>query len=1102
MPSCPRCGEDNPVRARFCLSCGTSLQPVFGREERKIVSVLFVDLVGFTARAERLDPEDVRALQEPYWRNVRAEIERHGGTVEKFIGDAVMGLFGAPVAHEDDPERAVRAALAIRDWAVEQDRFQVRVAVATGEALVRVGAEPLAGEGMVSGDVANTASRLQSAAAPNAILVDEKTRRATRDVIDYRDAGRVEVKGKAEPIRVWEASQARSRIGADLVQHARPLVGRERELDVLRGSLVRSRLERSPQLVTLVGVPGIGKSRLVHELMQVADAEPEIVTWRQGRSLPYGDGVSYWALTEIVKAQAGILESDADAQALAKLVRAVQALIDDAADAAWVESHLRPLVGLGGEGEAAEERQREAAAAWRRFLEALADWRPAVLVFEDVHWADDGLLEFVEELVDWIRDVPLLVIATARPELLERRPSWAGGKANANTLSLSPLSGSDTVRLVRQLVGGGELDLETEHALVAHAAGNALYAEQYARMWEERGTLEQLAPPETVQNVIAARLDALSPAEKSLLQNAAVLGKVFWQGALLAVNGIEQEDAQTSLHALERKEFVQRARRSAVEGDREYAFRHALLRDVAYGQLPRAMRADKHERAAAWIESLGRADDHAEMLAHHYRTAMELAHALGRRSGELVKRTRRSLVRAGERAVALNGSAAAAESFERALELTANDDEERPHLLFRYAEALFRCGDNRREDALEQARSALMDVGEHDRAAEADVLLAEVWWTRGQRDRCERHVERALKHVQDAAVSPARARVLAQASRYRMLAGEWDDAVELGTKALAMAEQLELDEVRAHALITVGTARFQTDERGRHDIERGIELALTTNQLAAAARGYQNLSSTVADQNVALEFVSKAEELDLRRGDREAARYPRGSRVHGLFALGRWDEAVPLIDAFIDECESGKPHYHEAMMRRTRAWVRLARDDVEGALDDTKKALSAARAARDPQVSLTTLGDSIYLYMKLGKVDDATQLGRELLTAHPQAPTWATSFMIVADQLGFSAEIRRAVANLPQEHRFNALILAIAERRISDAIAIELQNGDASFVAELRVVAAQAWLDQGSPKQALAQLKQALAFYRSVGATRFIRETEALLETARTSVHA
>src|SRR5262249_18531178 len=322
------------------------------------------DLVGFTARSESLDPEDVEAFLSPYHERVRVELERHGGTVEKFIGDAVMALFGAPVAHEDDPERAVRASLAIREWALEAEDVRVRGAVTTGEALVRLDARPEAGEGMASGDVVNTAARLQSAAPVNGVLADETTYRATRHVIGYGDAPSVEAKGKTEPIPVWEAEKALSRFGVDVAHEARAgLVGRERELGVLREAFERARHERTPQLVTLVGVPGLGKSRLVFELQGFVDADPELVTWRQGRCLAYGDGVTLWALGEIVKAQAGVLEQDAPQDVAAKLARTAEEVLTGSGDEAWVRSHLLALVGLADETELGGDRRAEAFAA-------------------------------------------------------------------------------------------------------------------------------------------------------------------------------------------------------------------------------------------------------------------------------------------------------------------------------------------------------------------------------------------------------------------------------------------------------------------------------------------------------------------------------------------------------------------------------------------------------------------------------------------------------------------------------------------------------------------------------------------------------------------
>ena len=403
---CPACDAVVAPDLSFCTSCGATLEPApaLPAEERKTVSVLFVDLVGFTEQAERLDPEEVRALLAPYHERARAELERFGGTVEKFIGDAVVALFGAPIAHEDDPERAVRAGLAVRDAFAELEAG-VRVGITTGEALVKRDAKPLEGEAMAAGDVVNTAARLQAAAPVNGILVDEATHRATEHAIEYAAREPVSAKGKTEPVPVWEALAPRARLGVDIAfRGAAPLVGRDDELDALRDALGRARRDRTAQLVTLVGPPGMGKSRLVYELWSSVETDPELPYWRQGRSLPYGHRASFWALGEMTKAQAGILESDDAEAAERKLSQAVAHAVPDR-EAGWIAGDLRPLVGLAGES-AGADKQDEVFAAWRRFFEALAEQRPLVLVFEDLHWADDGLLDFVDELTERSRRDP------------------------------------------------------------------------------------------------------------------------------------------------------------------------------------------------------------------------------------------------------------------------------------------------------------------------------------------------------------------------------------------------------------------------------------------------------------------------------------------------------------------------------------------------------------------------------------------------------------------------------------------------------------------------------------------------------------------------
>jgi tetratricopeptide (TPR) repeat protein len=838
---------------------------------------------------------------------------------------------------------------------------------------------------MASGDVLNTASRLQAAAPTNAILVDARTYRATRQMIDYGEATPIEAKGKAAPIAVWKALHSRSRFGVDLVEHGRtPLVGRERELNVLTEALARAREERSPQLVTLVGVPGIGKSRLVYELMQtVADDPSGMVTWRQGRSLSYGDGVSFWALAEIVKAQAGILERETDAEAGEKLVRAVQALLDDDSEARWVERHLRRLVGLGGEATIPAERS-EAFAAWRRFFEMLADRRPAVLVFEDLHWADEGLLDFVDSLVDAVADVPLLIVATARPELLGRRRAWGGGKANATTLSLSPLSGPETLQLVRALAERQQLSPTPEEALVEHAAGNALYTEQYVRVWEERGDADQLPLPESVQGLIAARLDDLPAAEKSVLQNAAVLGKVFWPGAVVAVDGIDRATAAESLGALERKQFVQRARRSTVADESEYAFRHVLVRDVAYGQIPRMRRARKHERAAAWIESLGRIDDHAETLAYHYLSAFDLLGVAGEDTSQILRRARVALGQAADRAFALHAYAAAGRYYEKAIGLVAEDDAERPELLLRFGRALINAGDERGEEALERARDALIAAGKGARAAEACILLAEHWWLRGQRARANSQLEQARELITTEAASPSKAWVLANISRYLTLAGESATGLRLGREARAMAETLGLDDVRAHTLNNIGIARcYLGDFGGIADLERSIEIASAIDSPSELARAYNNLATVFGELQGNLrrdlELRREAVRVAQRAGNERLARYSGAILIFAEYFGGNWDGFVTKAHQYLEESERLGGGYQDAFFYATLAHIAVARGEDANALAGAQRAVQLSQEAGDPQVVLPVLSHAATINIALGNVEIARGFARRLV---------------------------------------------------------------------------------------------------------------------------
>jgi class 3 adenylate cyclase/predicted ATPase len=1104
MSVCPSCGHRNQPGAKFCSQCGVALAvaqaPSY--EERKVVTVLFADLVGFTSRAEQMDPEDVRALLSPFYGRLRAELERFGGTVEKFIGDAVMALFGAPVAHEDDPERAVRAALAIRDWVRGEERIQVRLAVNTGEALITLSARSAEGEGMAAGDVVNTAARLQSAAPVNGILVGERTFRATREVIEYRQAPPVAAKGKREPVAVWEAVQARAWPGPGFPGRAgTALVGRGRELGVLRDALARVRAERSPQLVTVVGVPGIGKSRLLYELWQGAEVDAEPVRWRLGRSLPYGDGVSFWALAEMVKAQAGILETDTAGQAEAKLAQ-MTADVVSVAEADWIRRHLGALTGVGGGGlPAGADRRGEAFAAWRYFFEALAEQRPLVLAFEDLHWADEGLLDFVDYLAEWAGQVPLLVAGTARPELLERRPGWGGGKPNALSLSLAPLSDDDTSRLIESLLGRPVLDADRQAVLLAQAGGNPLYAEQYVQMLAEHGAGPQLPLPDSVQGIIGARLDLLALTDKRLLQDAAVIGKVFWPGAVTALGGEARgAELEECLHGLERKQFVRRERRSLVAGQTQYAFAHLLVRDVAYGQIPRAARVGKHLHAASWIDSLGRPEDHAEMLAHHYLSALDLTRAAKRDSPDLAPRARLALHGAGDRALALNAFAAAAGYYRAALGLWPQDAaEQRAGLLFGLALALGGAGEDGDGAALEQARSALAASGDRAGAAEAEARLGELWWFKGDRDRAFEHLGRARELVRDGPASAAKAYVLSELARYQMIAGEFD--ARTGQQALELAEELGLGEIRAHVLITTGTARAVAgDLQGKADIQRGLEIALADNYLAAAVRGYSNLSlvqCTDGDLPDGLRLALEAETVAQRFGDKATLRVTRGALVWLWLELGNWDMCAPAADEFLAESATLGPQYYDTGIRLCRSWMRLARSDRNGALTDQRESLLSARQEKDPQGLYSALAISAYVLALLGRADEAQQVLSELFAtdAVDQAywgDPWFTDLVLAAEILGRREEARRWLASR-SDSPWLVAARALADQQFVAAAESLDSMGAARLAALVRLGAAQQLIKTGRPTDADDHLRQALAFFRSVDATRFIREAEALL---------
>jgi class 3 adenylate cyclase len=685
MPLCRTCGQDNPEVARFCLACGTALAAADPPGvERRVVTIIFVDLVGFTARAERLDPEEVQALLTPYHERVRREIESFGGVVEKFIGDAVMGLFGAPLAHGDDAERAVRAALVVRDAVGElaDGDLQIRIAVNTGEAVVSLGARVALGESMVTGDVVNTASRLQNAAPVNGVIVGEETYRETRGAIEYQASAPVVAKGKEHPVEAWIALRTLTEAGERPLSDS-TIVGRDSELAILRTFWERATHDCLPHLVSIFGPAGVGKTTVAAEFARIATEGGARVV--RGRSLPYRESGTYSSLASQLMRLCDVYESDSAQVVVDKLrARTAELLAEADADPGLVAGHLGVIVGIDAGSEASDRDTLFASA--RQFLEGAAREQPTVLVFEDIHWADTNMLDLIEALATRVRDLPLLFVTLSRPELHDTRERWAAGIAGYTALTLAPLGERHARELAVRRLG----DTERVDEVIRVAEGNPLFIEQLAATIDETasGTL-----PTSVRALVAARLDALPRAERALLIDAAVVGKVFWEGALHAMT--DGRDLTSLLEELERRDLVRREPASIIEGHQQFAFTHVLIRDVAYDLLPRADRARRHALVAEFFESsTGASREAIGALARHWRGAGDHERAVAQ------------LVRAAEQAERGWAKDHAALLYREALELvTVENVEQRSTLRRRLAvatQASFHVPDVRRSESLRE----------------------------------------------------------------------------------------------------------------------------------------------------------------------------------------------------------------------------------------------------------------------------------------------------------------------------------------------------------------------------------------------------------------
>jgi class 3 adenylate cyclase/tetratricopeptide (TPR) repeat protein len=961
--SCPSCAAQNPERARFCMSCGGELLPVCGNcgaenppgakfcmecgnalaesgsppapapvpadqtappEERRQATVLFADLSGYTAAAERMDPEAVKALIDRTLRRLAQEVERFGGSVDKFIGDNVMGVFGAPVAHEDDPERAVRAGLGMQAAMEEVNRasensggvsFSLRVGINSGEVM----AGAVGDRYTVMGDVVNVAARLQAAGRPATVTVGESTYRASREAIAYDVLEPLSLKGKEEPVPAWEATATLTEPRRGALRAQTPLIGREEEAGLLSSLVERVQREGRPHLVTVIGQAGVGKSRLLRELETNLSERPEPLTLRRGQCPPYGAGVAYWALAEVLREEFEVIDTDTPEAAWEKLRAGVSVLMEELGEpesgdrnAALLAMPLgvEPPEELAPADSEDPQRMREALfSATRAVVEAMSLRRPMVLALDDIHWADEGMLDLIDHLARWVRG-PLLLVCLARDELLEQRPGWGGGRRNYTTISLEPLTADETRQLVAALMpssdnGGGEVVPE----VAERSGGNPLFAEEMVNRLIEEDTVEAATLPSTVQSLLAARLDSLPRSERRLLLHASVVGQTFWEGSLEKAAAEEGLDLRSTIAALEEKDLLVPSTGSRLAGEQAYAFKHVLIRDVAYGMLPKSVRYQKHVEVGEFIrERAGeRGDAVVGMVAEHYARAA----ALGSEAGldpealfELQTRALEALEAAGDAAAALYSNAEAFERYTAALELSEHlEPAARARIGEKQGDVALRLG---RVDAAVSVWERCLDYhrAEEDLARVADLhrKIGAALWHKGERRASIDNYQRGIDLLKDGEPCLELVRLYEEAASLYMHTGDNMLAIYASEKALRLAERLGEARAasRAHGIFGRVFGRIGDAEKARENLERSVALARESDRAEAVRAlltlGY-HLEISEADYEGAAGAYREAIEIAQEVGD-----LPSQVELHAslaTLALHRadWDEVEEATEA-------------------------------------------------------------------------------------------------------------------------------------------------------------------------------------------------------------
>jgi class 3 adenylate cyclase/tetratricopeptide (TPR) repeat protein len=992
---CPSCGAEQPPGGRFCIECGTQLdegapaptapQAEIPQEERRLVTVLFADLSGYTAIAERMDPEAAKGLVDRALRRLGEEVTKFGGSVDKYIGDNVMAVFGAPVAHEDDPERAVRAGLAMQDAmedvnerAPEDVNFLLRVGLNTGEVL----AGEVGGGYTVIGDTVNVAARLQAAARPGTVTVGEPTHRATQGAIRYEALEPLELKGKSEPVPAFEATGmvAEGPVHRAGPRSETPLVGREDESALLGSLFERVRREESPHLVTLIGEPGVGKSRLLREFREQLAALDQPPDVREGQCPPYGSAIAYWAVGEIVRTELGILDDDSPEAALEKVRSGLAKLrVESAGDAAEERNAalIARLIGIevpGGGPELEDDdpqRIREALfSATRVLIEGMAQRHPLVLVFEDIHWADEGTLDLIEYLARWVR-APALIVCLARDDLLERRQGWGGGRRNATSISLEPLSVEETRNLVAALYGDGNGAQDggatsVAAAVAERAGGNPLFAEEMVNRLRERGEDDPEALPENVQSLLAARLDSLGKEERRLLQHAAVVGRIFWEGSLSAVAKEHGIDVPGALGSLRDRDLVVASAGSRIAGEREYAFKHVLIRDVAYGMLPRAVRCRKHFDVAGFIEEQAgeRAEAVVPLLAEHYGRAAALAEAAELEASERERIDAKALhflEAAGDAAAALYSNQEAYAQYSAALELEGLDADTRARIGEKQGDVGLRMG--RVDAAIEVWERCLAHHrGQEDLARVGDLhrKIGAALWHKGERSDAIEHYQKGIDLLKDGPPCLELVALYGEAASLYMHTGDNMLAIYAAEKALRLAERLGEARAasRAHGIFGRVFGRIGDGEKARENLERSVELARDSDQ-AEAVRALATLGSHLevseADYEGAAGAYTEALELATRVGD-----LPSQVELHAALAQlasykADWDQVERSTNASQSLAEReglvGKLCFPFAM----RGMLHWRNDDWEGAEESFRRAHEIAEQVGRSEVAFTAL---------------------------------------------------------------------------------------------------------------------------------------------------